>query len=258
MALKSLSLILYAAYHSLQPCEKVFQETAKAANPSVNFSVEQPYLEEFAKAACKTSNPDVLWLIAQQESNFRFTIVRENGPEPKIHHGEDAVAFLKTLKGLPADARPNVDIGALQFNWGWHKEGFQNDPLAALSPRKQVDYFLKRFGSEIYRRCKDQWVGCYHNQKDQDKANRYQKAVMKKGKTLAIQSLYYLRTYRSQIVESERQLLPVVRKDDFYKIFETAQGLPLPRRHIFHFVDDKPEQNQNPVQDLLKDISVDT
>ncbi|HYX35401.1 MAG TPA: hypothetical protein VE954_20080 [Oligoflexus sp.] len=254
MALNSLSLILYAAYHSLQPCEVVFQETAKSANPSVNFKVEQPYLEEFAKAACKTSNPDVLWLIAQQESNFRFTIVRANGPEPKIYRGDEALAFLKNLKDAPTVGRPNIDIGALQFNWGWHKEGFQNDPMAALSPRKQVDYFLKTFGGEIYRRCANQWVGCYHNQTDQARANRYQSAVLKKGKTLALHSLLYLRTYRSQLAASERQLLPMVKKDDFYKIFETAQGFPLPRRHIFHFVDDNPEQNQDP----LKEINFDT
>lgn len=249
MPLKSLSLILYAAYHSLQPCETVFQETAQAANPSVNFKEEQPYLEEFAKAACKTSNPDVLWLIAQQESNFRFTIVRANGAEPKLYRGKEAVNFLKTLRSSSEDPRPNVDIGVLQFNWGWHKDGFQSNAEAALSPKKQVDYFLKRFGNEIYRRCDDQWVGCYHNQTNQERANRYQSAVLKKGKTLALHSLYWLRNYRKQLTESERQVLPVVKKDDFYRIFETAQGFPLPRRHIFHFVDDGVPQNQDPLLD---------
>jgi hypothetical protein len=245
MPLKSLSLILYAAYHSLQPCETVFQETAKTANPTINFKDEQPYLAEFAKAACKTSNPDVLWLIAQQESNFRFTIVRDNGPQPKLYRGQEARDFLKTLNSVADDPRPNVDIGVLQFNWGWHKEGFQNNTDAALSPKKQVEYFLKRFGDEIYRRCEDQWVGCYHNQTNQERANRYQSAVLKKGKTLALQSLYYLRTYRKQLSDAERQLLPLVKKDEFYRIFETAQGFPLPRRHILHFVDDRVELNDS-------------
>jgi hypothetical protein len=40
-----------------------------------------------------------------------------------------------------------------------------------------------------------------------------------------------------------------VKKDDFYRIFEMAQGFPLPRRHIFHFVDDGVPQNQEPLQD---------
>jgi hypothetical protein len=255
MELKSLSLILYAAYHSLQPCETIFQETAKAANPTVNFKVEQPYLEEFAKAACKTTNPDVLWLIAQQESNFRFTIIRENGEDAKIHQGEEAIQYLRNLRRTRREQRVNVDIGVLQFNWAWHKDGFKNDPLLALSPKKQVDYFLKRFGDEIYRRCEDQWVGCYHNQRDQKRANRYQAAVLKKGKLLAMHSLYFLRNHRKQLADSERRLLPLVKKEEFYRIFETAQGFPLPRRHLFDFVDDKPVQNQNQDQELLKEIN---
>lgn len=250
MPLKALSLIMYAAYNAMLPCEAVFQETAKAANPAIDFAIEQPYLEEFAKAACQTSNPDILWLIAQQESNFRFAIVRENGPTPHIHKGRDAVDFLKRFKAASEDPNSgmsrNFDIGVLQFNWNWHSDGFKNDPTKALSPRKQVDYFLRKFGSEIFRRCDERWVGCYHNQTDSERAMRYQTAVVKKGKTLALRTLTFLRDYRQSMTAEERKLLPIVLKEDFYKVFELAKTLPLPRKQILHFTDDRDALAQDP------------
>jgi hypothetical protein len=246
MAMQTLSLILYAAYMSLQPCESVFEETAKKANPRVKWEVEGPALTEFAKAACQTSNPDVLWLIAQQESNFRFSIIRINGTEPKILQGEAAQAFLKELKDQPEGTRTNVDIGALQINWMWHHKGFDSDPLQALSPAKQVDYFLKEFGEEIYRRCDDKWVGCYHNQTSSERSQRYQAAVLKKGKILALKSLYYMRDHRKALSKEERMLLPLVKKDEFYRAFETVGGFPLPRKQILHFVDDRVAPIQAP------------
>ncbi len=249
MALKTLSLLFYAAYNAMQPCELVFQETARAANPSLDYSIEQPYLEEFAKAACQTSNPDVLWLLAQQETNFRFAIVRENGPVPLIHEGKDAVEFLKKFKTENANpdstASRNIDIGVLQFNWNWHSEGFKNDPLKAISPSKQVDYFLQKYGTEIYKRCDDQWVGCYHNQIDKERGTRYQSAVMKKGKTLALRALSYLRDHRALMSKEEKALLPLIRKDEFYQVFEVAKTFPLPRKQILQYADDRDVRTQD-------------
>jgi hypothetical protein len=46
MPLKSLTRILYAAYHSLPSCETLIQGTAKSANPSVNFKEELDPLKE--------------------------------------------------------------------------------------------------------------------------------------------------------------------------------------------------------------------
>ena len=94
MPLKTMSLILYTAYQTMQPCALVFQETAKAANPKTDFSADQVLLEEFAKAACETSNPDMLWQLAQQESGFRFNIVRlNNGEDFVIKEGDEAVRY---------------------------------------------------------------------------------------------------------------------------------------------------------------------
>lgn len=246
--MKSLSLILYAAYNSLQPCETVFKETAKAANPTLDFTLEQAYLDEFASAACETSNPDMLWLIAQQESNFRFRIIVENKEKPLTLKGDEALVYLKKLKKAAPVGRPNVDIGVLQFNWGWHQKGFHQNPLLALSPRKQVDYFLKTFGKEIYRRCDEQWVGCYHNQKDNDRAQRYQLAVQRKGQLLALKTLYFIRDHRKNLSPEELRLVPEINKEDFYRTLETARGMPLPRKQILHFVDDRPAPQQDPMK----------
>ena len=98
MAMQALSIILYAALHTAQPCEKVFVDTAYSANPALK-TEERPYLDEFAKAACATSNPDILWLLGLQETAFRFVIIRENkGKTFKITEGPAAFAALKALK----------------------------------------------------------------------------------------------------------------------------------------------------------------
>lgn len=239
MALKTLSLILYAAYHSQMPCEKVFVDTAKAANPSVDFATEESQLTEFAKAACETSNPDMLWLIAQQESNFRFNIVRENGETPKIHTGKDAVQFLKDLKAQgDGAATANVDIGALQFNWRWHKDGFRKDPLVAVSPRQQVEYFVKQYGQEVSRRCEDRWVGCYHHQTNADRADKYQSAIAKKNKKFVLLTLYFMRDQRKLMTSDERKMLPQIVKEDFYKVFQISTTFPLPYKQIMNIVNE--------------------
>jgi hypothetical protein len=245
MALKTMSLILYTAYKSMMPCEDVFKDLAKAANPTIDFKVEEAFLDEFANAACETTNPDVLWLIAQQESNFRFVIARQNGQPGKLFRGQAAQDFLKTLKEPIVQPTQNIDIGVLQFNGHWHKAAFNEDPMIALSPRKQVDYFLKKFSKEVFTRCQDQWVGCYHHPSDNERATRYQMAVIKKGKTLALQSLYFLRDHRARLTAEERKLMPVIRKEEFYRIFHAVANLPLPRKQILHFVDDGPSSRYN-------------
>ncbi|MFY7930339.1 MAG: hypothetical protein ACOVS5_15805 [Oligoflexus sp.] len=245
MGLKTMSLILYTAYKSMTPCEDVFVDLAKSANPTIDFTGEQTFLSEFANAACETTNPDVLWLIAQQESNFRFVIARQNGQTAKLFQGQGALDFLQTLAQPVEQPTQNIDIGVLQFNWQWHKTAFNQDPMLALSPRKQVDYFLRTFSKEVFTRCQDQWVGCYHHPSDHQRATRYQLAVVKKGRILALQSLYFLRNHRAQLTAEERKLLPSIRKEEFYRIFQAVANLPLPRKQILHFVDDGPSSRFN-------------
>lgn len=231
MPIKTLGLILYAAYHSMQPCETVFVELAKASNPALELKVEQVYLDEFAKAACETSNPDALWLLAKQESNFRFLIVRENSKKPKIHEGQAAINLLAKLKANPDEPRyQSIDIGALQFNWRWHREAFHDDPIAAVAPKAQVDYFLNKYSHYIYKRCDDRWVGCYHNQANPEVGAKYQASVLKRNTKFAILALYYLRDVRLSLSEEERAELPAIETEDFYQVFHLSRSFPLPKK----------------------------
>jgi len=231
MALSTLGIILYVAYQSMQPCEKVFVDLAKISNPGLESNYEQVYLEEFATAACETSNPDALWLLAKQESNFRFMIVRENARKAKIHEGQDAINFLAEMKKKPKAARyQSIDIGALQFNWKWHKGAFENDPIAALSPTTQVNYFIKKYSNEIFKRCEDRWVGCYHNQADEQIGAKYQASVVKRNKKFTLISLNYLNGFRLAMNPDERAKLPAIEKEDFYRVFEIAKSFPLPKK----------------------------
>lgn len=231
MALQAMSIILYTAFQTMQPCEKVFADTAKATNPSFQIE-EQAYLDEFAKASCATSNPDILWLLALQETNFRFVIIRENfGQDFKISRGADAIRTLKELKkkiAMKASPHLNVDIGVMQFNWRWHGEAFRNDPVSAVSPTKQVQYFVDNFSRYIYDACEKTWVGCYHNQSNKKLSSQYQKDITKKTVKLAQHSLDFLREYRGQLNGEYLGMLPPVTTEDFKKAFSYARSFPRP------------------------------
>ncbi|RYZ52746.1 MAG: hypothetical protein EOP07_19045 [Proteobacteria bacterium] len=139
-----MSIILYTALQTMQPCEKVFADTAKATNPTFKVE-EQAQLEEFAKAACATSNPDILWLLAYQETNFRFVIVRENHPTDfKITRGAEAIKVLKELKRKTLAKIPtslNVDIGVMQFNWRGLLNGEELTSLPPVIPQDIYQIF---------------------------------------------------------------------------------------------------------------------
>ncbi len=248
MALKTLSLILYVAYHTMQPCEQVFQESAKAANPYMDVKANKESLEEFAKAACETSNPDALWLIAQQETNFRFEVLRINGTEPKVLYDQEARDYLNSIRNTKDKDLANVDVGLLQFNWFWHKAGFRNNPTLAFSPKAQVEYFLKKFGNEIAERCNEQWVGCYHNQSNVSISQRYQNSISSKNKVLAEHMFDYLNTFRQNLSREERKVLPSFNKKDFLKVLEAHQELALPQKMIRPFGDDSPNFDTHLIQ----------
>ncbi|RZA26496.1 MAG: hypothetical protein EOP10_03415 [Proteobacteria bacterium] len=235
MALQSMGIILYSALQTMQPCEKVFADTAIAANPHFKME-EKAYLDEFAKASCATSFPDILWLLAFQETNFRFMIVRENmGVDYRITEGKAAVETLKTLKTANADTlaiRPNqnVDIGVMQFNWRWHGENFQKDPLLALSPTRQVNYFVEKYSRYIYNVCDQSWVGCYHNQTNLVLSGNYQKSITKKTVVLATHSLRFLKEYRGKLNGELLGSLPSIKLVDIRKNFAYLQSFPKPQR----------------------------
>lgn len=236
MSLEAMSIILYTALQTMQPCEKVFADTAKATNPTFKVE-EQAQLEEFAKAACATSNPDILWLLAYQETNFRFVIVRENHPTDfKITRGAEAIKVLKELKRKTLAKIPtslNVDIGVMQFNWRWHGQAFKNDPLVAVSPKKQVQYFMDNYSRYIYDTCKGSWVGCYHNQSNTKLSSNYQKDITKKTVKLTEKSLDFLRHYRGLLNGEELTSLPPVIPQDIYQIFANTRKFPKPVKKTY-------------------------
>lgn len=230
MSSVTLSVILYAAIHSGQSCETVFQETARAANPGALLKAEQPYLQELAHAACQTNNPDIIWQIVQQESNFRFLIVRQNAGR-RIYRGEEALQYLDRLARNEADS--NVDVGVMQLNWAWHSEGFRKNPNLMLAPAKQVDYLLDHYGDFIVRRCEERWVGCYHHPYDPVSAARYEKLVQKRGRLLAAETLDFLESSRKAMSPEQKAVLPLIVREEIFEVLDQAKDQPLPQKEFF-------------------------
>lgn len=233
MATPAMSIILYTALQTMQPCEKVFADTAMASNP--NFRMEEKaLLDDFAKEACATSFPDILWLLALQETNFRFVIVRENfGKDFRITQGSEAIQTLKALKEKSAGPNPpshNVDIGVMQFNWRWHGENFGKDPMLALSPKRQVKYFIEKYSRYIYQVCDQSWVGCYHNQANVTLSSKYQNDIKKKTVVLVSHTLRYLKENRQKLTGEQLDKLPPVKLADLRKNFAYVRTFPKPER----------------------------
>ncbi len=236
MSSVTLSVILYAAIHSGQSCEKVFEETARTANPGTVLKAEEPYLQELAIAACQTNNPDIIWQIVQQESNFRFLIVRQNAGK-RVYRGEEALQYLDRLAKGEADT--NVDVGVMQLNWTYHRAGFNNSPKQMLLPAEQVDYLLDTFGDFIVRRCSERWIGCYHNPSNQRSAKRYEKLVQKRGKLLAAETIDFLEETRLSMSAEQKADLPPIRREEILEVLNQTRERPLPEKEFFslaHFL----------------------
>ena len=229
--LSSVSLIMYTALHTGLPCETVFTETALQMNPHSNIREERPYLDKLAKAACKTTNPDVIWQITNQETNFRFLIVRINNSKGgKILRGQKALSYLKRLKKMPP--KTNVDIGPMQINWRWHKKEFNNDPLNMLNPAMQVKYLTNSFGPEIYNRCYENWIGCYHNPSNKERASGYQAKVLKKRQNFILGLLVYTKNRLNSVEPETRKRLPVIKKETFYAMLKHMKQMHLPGKNL--------------------------
>lgn len=226
MVASSFGVIMYVALHTGQSCERSFQEMARAGGFKAREGAELAAMKAFSAAACASSNPDIIWQLAYQESNFRFQLVRENlpGNAANLYEGEAADAFLKRLNTFDR----NVDIGIMQFNWAWHHQGFEQNPLKVLEPKAQVDYFLKSFSGEIFERCHGRWVGCYHSTNDKSRAQKYEQEVLEKGRILRLYALRYIRKMRTAMAESQRSLLPPILQSDIDRLLEFAREVPIP------------------------------
>jgi len=224
----SFGVILYVALHSGKSCDSAFRDMARAVGFKSKDPMEIAAMNEFSSAACRTSNPDIIWQLAYQESGFRFQLVRENLANGfgNIYQDDAALRFLARMK--PSDSSRNIDIGVMQFNWNWHHQGFLHNPLLALTPKAQVDYFLKTFSGEIYERCQGRWVGCYHSSNNQSRAQKYEGEVLEKGRLLRLHALQYLRKIRSGMDELRRRKLPPILQDDVDQLIAYAREVPIP------------------------------
>lgn len=215
-----LSLILYAAVHTGQSCENVFIEAVKRERPVISQS-DMMQLRVLSEAACRSSNPDIIWQIAYQESSFRFDIVRINtqGKE-QVLSGQKAHSFLQNLKR--SQEKINVDIGVMQINWHWHRQHFDHDPISMLNPEKQVQYIMNHLTPKIVQRCADDWVGCYHHPSNRYRAKSYQKKVLGKSKSLAVNVVQHMQSSLTALAAESKRGLPPIRKEQFYQTLERS------------------------------------
>ena len=220
------SMIFYAALHTGQPCDKVFADSILEIKQSQTSDEEKVQLNRFAKAACKTSNPDIFWQIAKQESSFRFDIVRIN-KKNRVLEGKSAIKYLKSLKSSQKPV--NVDIGMMQINWYWHRQEFNHDPLKMLDAAEQVKYVESIMAPMMVQRCTaDRWVGCYHHPSNKRRAEAYQQMVKKSAKLLTFTLLRYMKKTLKEIPVTTRKLLPQLKKSDFYLAYRNLVRMQVP------------------------------
>jgi len=132
-------------------------------------------LWDFSAAACKTSNPDILWKIAATESALRPLILRNNG-DGAVYRGESARAVLARSRGR--HGQDNVDVGILQINLKSHGPRMARLGLDPLNPDAQVRYIVDSMMPELTARCAPrEWVGCYHSWSSSRRAGAYQALV---------------------------------------------------------------------------------
>ena len=206
--LAAASMIIYTAIHTGQSCEKVFVDSVMEIRKQRISAQERPKLDRFAKAACETSNPDIFWQIAKQESSFRFDIVRVN-KQAKVLQRSKAKQYVQKLKNTQIGY--NADIGVMQINWYWHRSGFKNDPVKMLDPAEQVKYIEAQMAPSMAKRCStSNWVGCYHNPSDKERARKYQRSVKKSARLLTMTLLNYMKkTLNTMSVAKKKKLSPL-------------------------------------------------
>jgi len=132
----------------------------------------------------------VLFCVACQESVMRFgerylphpwTLCVRGQGQRFASYGEAVAA----LQGVLASGITNVDCGAMQVNWHWHRERLLN-PHAALDPYPNL-----RIGASLlaehHAACGDWFVavGRYHHPSDRVRAQNYASGVFRRIERLA-------------------------------------------------------------------------
>ncbi|APJ02425.1 lytic transglycosylase domain-containing protein [Silvanigrella aquatica] len=176
--------LLHVAKVRKIPCHELFLAAAGKAADHKLPADELILIMNFAKAACKTKNPDIIWQIALVESGFRMRIVHIEGK--KVLTGLNAVSYLK--KGLLKNK--NVDIGPLQINWKANGSKFNHSPIDFLSGSFSVDFLSQNILKSYVRSCGMKWINCYHSY-NQDRGWGYRKKIDSSGfKLKSILSTY--------------------------------------------------------------------
>ncbi len=165
-------MVLYIDYLASVPEGRAFQHVAKERNIPCHVlflaaagkvtsnklpADERVLMMDFAKAACQTQNPDILWQIAYVESEFKIRIINIGGKTVKT--GAEAEKYLK--KGLPKNK--NVDIGPLQINWRANGSKWGYEPVKYLSGTFSVNFLSNKILKTYVRSCGLKWINCYHS-----------------------------------------------------------------------------------------------
>jgi hypothetical protein len=159
------------------PCHVLFLAAAGKASSNKLPADERLLMLNFAKAACDTQNPDILWQIAHVESMFKIRIVNIEGKQ--VLTGNDAKKFL--LKGLPKNK--NVDIGPLQINWKANGSKWEYEPINYLNGEFSVDFLSNKILKTYVKTCGDKWINCYHSY-NKDRGLGYRNKIELSGRKL--------------------------------------------------------------------------
>ncbi|BBH51610.1 hypothetical protein [Fluviispira sanaruensis] len=156
------------------PCHSIFLAAAGKVTSQKLPPDERIEILEFAKAACRTKNPDIIWQIAHVESSFKMKVILVEGKN--ILTGKNAEVFLK--KGLAKDK--NVDIGPLQINWRANgaRSGFE--PIEFMSGDFSVNFLSNRILKGYVKSCGNNWINCYHSY-NEDRGRSYRIKIQSSG-----------------------------------------------------------------------------
>lgn len=210
------SIILLTALYTQSTCEDVFYQTAAKRMKPSRLAKEGSELKQLASAACKTTNPDIVWQIAAVESGFEFNIIRFNR-QAAVIRGQKAKKYLKVLER--SQAAVNADFGVMQFNWYWHRDSFNRDPYTIITPKAQVKNLVEKMVPMVYRRCKSQWVGCYHNPANGPAAKQYNKRINQARKLLKNYALKVINPKTNKMTKES------LTKKQMYSLLRTARNL---------------------------------
>lgn len=171
--------IQYVAKKRKIPCYELFLASAGRATSNKLPADERILMMDFAKAACQTKNPDILWQIAHVETAFKIRVIHIEGKT--VLMGDNAEEYLK--RGLPKNK--NVDIGPLQINWRANGSKWGYNPIQYLSGSFSVNFLSNKILKNYVSSCGIKWINCYHSY-DNDRGLGYRKKIDSSGLKLRI------------------------------------------------------------------------